>query len=161
MIFEQHQNYSNLPLTKLSLKQTFGIFFKFCHESSFFTSVSQASSRGLSSRATQRTCLCNMQDEPSLQSAPGLIFINQKSIVKTEIHPKLNPVAFVDVSSGRKYLTASTMRSSKIETIDGIEYQVVIRDITADSHPAFTGEKRFVDTAGRVEKFQSKFSRRR
>ena len=53
------------------------------------------------------------------------------------------------------------MRSSKVETIDGIEYQVVIRDITADSHPAFTGEKRFVDTAGRVEKFQSKFSRRR
>ncbi|MGC6425156.1 MAG: 50S ribosomal protein L31, partial [Lentimonas sp.] len=30
-----------------------------------------------------------------------------------------------------------------------------------DSHPAFTGEKRFVDTAGRVEKFQSKFRRRR
>ena len=102
-----------------------------------------------------------MQDEPSLQSAPRLIFINQKSIVKTEIHPKLNPVAFVDVSSGRKYLTVSTMRSSKVETIGDIEYQVVIRDITADSHPAFTGEKRFVDTAGRVEKFQSKFSRRR
>ena len=73
MIFEQHQNYSNLPLTKLSLKQTFGIFFKFCHESSFFTSVSQESSRGLSSCATQRACLCNMQDEPSLQSAPRLI----------------------------------------------------------------------------------------
>lgn len=53
------------------------------------------------------------------------------------------------------------MRSNKTETIDGVEYHVVIRDITADSHPAFTGEKRFVDTAGRVEKFQSKFSRRR
>lgn len=81
--------------------------------------------------------------------------------MKTEIHPKLNPVAFVDVSSGRKYLTVSTMRSNNTETIDGIEYQVIIRDITADSHPAFTGEKRFVDTAGRVEKFQNKFSRRR
>ena len=81
--------------------------------------------------------------------------------MKAEIHPKLNPVAFVDVSSGRKYLTVSTMRSNKTETIDGVEYQVVIRDITADSHPAFTGEKRFVDSAGRVEKFQNKFSRRR
>ena len=81
--------------------------------------------------------------------------------MKSEIHPKLNPVAFVDVSSGTKYLTVSTMRGSKTETIDGIEYQVIIRDITADSHPAFTGEKRFVDTAGRVEKFQNKFSRRR
>ena len=81
--------------------------------------------------------------------------------MKADIHPKLNPVAFVDVSTGAKYLTSSTMRSNKTETIDGVEYQVVIRDITADSHPAFTGEKRFVDTAGRVEKFQSKFSRRR
>jgi len=53
------------------------------------------------------------------------------------------------------------MRSNKTETIDGVEHQVVICDITADSHPAFTGEKRFVDTAGRVEKFQNKFSRRR
>jgi large subunit ribosomal protein L31 len=52
------------------------------------------------------------------------------------------------------------MRGSKTEIIDGNEYQVVICDITADSHPAFTGEKRFVDTAGRVEKFQNKFSRR-
>ena len=81
-------------------------------------------------------------------------------IVKTDIQPKLNPVAFVDVSSGTKYLTRSTMRGSKTETIEGVEYQVVICDITSDSHPAFTGEKRFVDTAGRVEKFQSKFRRR-
>jgi large subunit ribosomal protein L31 len=81
--------------------------------------------------------------------------------VKAEIHPKLNNVAFVDVSSGRKYLTSSTMRSGKTETIDGVDYQVVICDITADSHPAYTGEKRFVDTAGRVEKFNSKFRRRR
>jgi len=44
--------------------------------------------------------------------------------------------------------------------IDGVEYQVVLRDVTADSHPAYTGEKRFVDTAGRVEKFQTKFRRR-
>ncbi len=81
--------------------------------------------------------------------------------MKAEIHPKLNHVAFVDVSSGRKYLTRSTMRSGKTETIDGVDYQLVICDITADSHPAYTGEKRFVDTAGRVEKFNSKFRRRR
>jgi large subunit ribosomal protein L31 len=80
--------------------------------------------------------------------------------VKSNIHPKLNTVAFVDVSTGTKFLTRSTMRGSKTEAIDGVEHQVVICDITADSHPAFTGEKRFVDTAGRVEKFKSKFGRR-
>ena len=63
--------------------------------------------------------------------------------MKADIQPKLNPVAFVDVSSGTKFLTRSTMRGSKTETIDGVDYQVVICDITSDSHPAFTGEKRF------------------
>ncbi|MFP4166720.1 MAG: type B 50S ribosomal protein L31 [Opitutales bacterium] len=81
--------------------------------------------------------------------------------MKEQIHPKLNPVAFVDVSTGKRYLTQSTVRGNKTETIDGVEHQVVVCDITADSHPAFTGEKRFVDTAGRVEKFQSKFRRRK
>ena len=81
--------------------------------------------------------------------------------MKDKIHPDFKPVCFVDVSTGARFLTRSTMRSKQVETIDGVEYQVVVRDITADSHPAYTGEKRFVDTAGRVEKFQKKFSRRR
>jgi large subunit ribosomal protein L31 len=51
------------------------------------------------------------------------------------------------------------MKSIRKETIEGIEYYVVIRDVTMDSHPAYTGEKRLVDTAGRVEKFTSKFKR--
>ena len=77
------------------------------------------------------------------------------------IHPEYRPVCFVDVSTGRKFLTRSTIKTKQKETIDGVEHNVVVRDITMDSHPAFTGEKRFVDTAGRVEKFQTKFRRRR
>jgi large subunit ribosomal protein L31 len=79
--------------------------------------------------------------------------------VKADIHPKLNPVCFVDVSSGKKFLTMSTVSSKKTEVIDGIEYQVIVQDVTSDSHPAYTGEKRFVDSAGRVEKFKNKFRR--
>lgn len=81
--------------------------------------------------------------------------------MKSGIHPKLNPVCFRDVSTGRNFLTRSTMKSDKKETIDGQEYFVIVRDVTSDSHPAYTGEKRFVDSAGRVEKFQNKFRRRR
>ena len=81
--------------------------------------------------------------------------------MKKDIHPKLNEVCFVDVSTGRKFLTKSTASSKKLENVDGSDYQVLVRDVTMDSHPAYTGEKRFVDTAGRVEKFQSKFSRKR
>ena len=81
--------------------------------------------------------------------------------MKKDIHPNLNPVCFVDVSSGRKFVTKSTASSKKHENIEGVDHHVLLRDVTMDSHPAYTGEKRFVDTAGRVEKFQSKFSRKR
>lgn len=79
--------------------------------------------------------------------------------MKKSIHPELHPVCFVDVSSGKKFLTQSTIKSKKTEVIDGVEYHVFMREVTSDSHPAFTGEKRFVDTAGRVEKFKTKFRR--
>ncbi|KXU36422.1 50S ribosomal protein L31 [Cephaloticoccus primus] len=79
--------------------------------------------------------------------------------MKSEIHPSLNKVCFLDVATGRRFLTQSTMRSARKEQIDGEEYFVVVRDVTMDSHPAYTGEKRLVDTAGRVEKFTSKFKR--
>ena len=81
--------------------------------------------------------------------------------MKKDIHPTLNPVCFVDVSTGKKFISKSTASSKKTENIDGLEHSVLVRDVTMDSHPAYTGEKRFVDTAGRVEKFQSKFTRRK
>ena len=79
--------------------------------------------------------------------------------MKSEGHPALNPVCFIDVATGKKFLTRSTMKSARKEKIGDTEYFVVLRDVTMDSHPAYTGEKRLVDTAGRVEKFTSKFKR--
>ncbi|MBQ7331691.1 MAG: 50S ribosomal protein L31, partial [Opitutales bacterium] len=62
--------------------------------------------------------------------------------MKKNIHPSVNFVCFRDVSTGRKFLTTSTLSSKEKEVIDGIEYCVIPRDVTADSHPAYTGEKR-------------------
>lgn len=81
--------------------------------------------------------------------------------MKKDIHPKKYPACFVDVSTGKKFFTRSSVKSKKTEIIDGVEFQLFICDITADSHPAYTGITRFVDTAGRIEKFQNKFSRKR
>jgi large subunit ribosomal protein L31 len=81
--------------------------------------------------------------------------------VKATGHPDLNNVCFLDVATGKRFLTKSTMKSARKEQIDGQEYFVIVRDVTMDSHPAYTGEKRLVDTAGRVEKFTSKFKRTR
>lgn len=80
---------------------------------------------------------------------------------KKDKHPESHPVCFVDVSTGKEFKTVSTMRSKQKKTIDDVEHFIIMRDVTSDSHPAYTGQKRFVDTAGRVEKFQSKFRRRR
>jgi large subunit ribosomal protein L31 len=79
--------------------------------------------------------------------------------VKPEGHPSLNNVCFLDVATGKRFLTKSTMKSARKEKINGEDFFIVLRDVTMDSHPAYTGEKRLVDTAGRVEKFTSKFKR--
>jgi large subunit ribosomal protein L31 len=81
--------------------------------------------------------------------------------MKKGTHPESRPVCFVDVSNGREFLTISTARCREKKTIDGVEYGVIQCDVTSDSHPAYTGVKRFVDTAGRVEKFEKRFARRR
>jgi large subunit ribosomal protein L31 len=79
--------------------------------------------------------------------------------VKAQGHPSLNNVCFLDIGTGKRFLSRSTIKSQRVEKIDGQDYFVIVRDVTMDSHPAYTGEKRLVDTAGRVEKFTSKFKR--
>ncbi|MDR1173308.1 MAG: type B 50S ribosomal protein L31 [Puniceicoccales bacterium] len=79
--------------------------------------------------------------------------------MKNGIHPEKDPVCFIDVSTGKKLVTMSSLRSKQKDIVDGVECYVVYCDVTADSHPAYTGERRLVDTAGRVEKFNQKFSR--
>lgn len=79
--------------------------------------------------------------------------------MKDQGHPALNNVCYLDIGTGKRFLTKSTMKSARTEKIDGEDYFIVVRDVTMDSHPAYTGEKRLVDTAGRVEKFTTKFKR--
>jgi large subunit ribosomal protein L31 len=79
--------------------------------------------------------------------------------MKKEIHPHYRPVVFQDVSAGTSFLTRSTIASKDtVQWDDGNEYPLVKVDISSASHPFFTGKQKFVDTAGRVEKFQRKFA---
>lgn len=78
--------------------------------------------------------------------------------MKDGIHPDYRPVVFQDTSNGTTFITRSTMRSKEtIKWEDGNEYPLVKVDISAASHPYFTGKMKFIDTAGRVEKFQKKY----
>lgn len=79
--------------------------------------------------------------------------------MKPEIHPKYRNVVFRDVSADEMFLTRSTASSKEtVKWEDGNEYPLVKVDISSASHPFFTGKQKFVDTAGRVEKFQKKFA---
>jgi large subunit ribosomal protein L31 len=79
--------------------------------------------------------------------------------MQKDIHPNYQPVVFLDTGTGVKFLTASTIKTKeKITMDDGKEYPLIKVDISSASHPFFTGQTKFVDTAGRVEKFQKKFN---
>ena len=78
--------------------------------------------------------------------------------MKKDIHPEYNQVVFQDVQSDFKFLTRSTMKSEeKIKWEDGKEYPLIKVEVSSASHPFYTGKKIFVDTAGRVEKFNQKY----
>lgn len=79
--------------------------------------------------------------------------------MKPDIHPTTNPVVFVDSSSGAEFVTTSTLTSEETRDIDGVSHFVIRVEISSASHPFFTGEERFVDTAGRVDKFKEKLER--
>ncbi len=77
--------------------------------------------------------------------------------MQQDIHPTLNNVVFVDISTKDEIITRSTMKSNETREIDGVEHFVVKADITAFSHPFYTGTQKIVDSAGRVERFKNKF----
>jgi len=78
--------------------------------------------------------------------------------MKSGIHPDYREVVFLDTSTGFKFLTRTTMTSKeKVKWEDGKEYPLVRVDISSASHPYFTGKMKYVDSAGRVEKFQRKY----
>ena len=75
------------------------------------------------------------------------------------IHPEYREVVFRDAASGATYKTRSTMGGSgqTVEWTDGKTYPLVIVDISAASHPFWTGNQRVLDTAGRVERFRQRY----
>jgi large subunit ribosomal protein L31 len=79
--------------------------------------------------------------------------------MKDGIHPKYQPVVFRDASSGFAFLTRSTIKTPNqtIQWEDGKEYPVITVDVSSASHPFYTGKSKFVDAAGRVDKFNKKF----
>jgi large subunit ribosomal protein L31 len=81
--------------------------------------------------------------------------------MKKDIHPEsYRLVIFKDLSNGHAFLSRSCATSKETEKWeDGQEYPLVKLDITSASHPFFTGKMKFVDTAGRIDKFKNRYSK--
>lgn len=81
--------------------------------------------------------------------------------MRKEIHPKeYKFVVFQDISNGYSFLSKSTAASKEtIKWEDGKEYPLIKLEISHTSHPYFTGKMKLIDTAGRVDKFRSRYKK--
>jgi len=81
--------------------------------------------------------------------------------MKADIHPEYREVVFLDTASGATIITRSTIATSETTDVDGVEYPLAKVEISAASHPFYTGTMTIVDTAGRVERFEKRYGRRK
>ena len=79
--------------------------------------------------------------------------------MKSNTHPEnYRLVAFKDMSNNDVFITKSTVETKETTKIDGVEYPLFKLEISRTSHPYYTGKSKLVDTAGRVDKFRSKYA---
>ena len=64
--------------------------------------------------------------------------------MKDKIHPQYYTDAEVVCACGNRFTTGSTKKSLRVE-------------VCSACHPFFTGERRVMDTAGRVERFRRRY----
>ena len=80
--------------------------------------------------------------------------------MKKGVHPEnYRLVAFKDMSNNDIFLAKSTAQTSETVSVDGVEYPLVKLEISRTSHPYYTGKAKLVDTAGRIDKFKTKYAK--
>lgn len=80
--------------------------------------------------------------------------------MKDNTHPKYQEVLFVDSSTGHKFVCGSTLVTEERDTFNGKEYPVCRVSVSSASHPFYTGSNKFVDSEGRLEKFNKRYADR-
>jgi len=78
------------------------------------------------------------------------------------IHPEnYRLVVFKDMSNEFMFLTKSTADTKDTITYEGVEYPLVKMEISNTSHPFYTGKMKLVDTAGRIDKFRTRYEKKK
>ena len=82
--------------------------------------------------------------------------------MKQGIHPDIySMVASKDMSNDHVFVTRSCVNTKETITLEGVEYPLYKLEISNTSHPFYTGKMKLVDTAGRVDKFRSRYGDRK
>ena len=80
--------------------------------------------------------------------------------MKKGVHPEnYRLVAFKDMSNNDIFLAKSTAQTSETVSVEGVDYPLVKLEISRTSHPYYTGKAKLVDTAGRIDKFKTKYAK--
>ena len=80
--------------------------------------------------------------------------------MKKGIHPEnYRLVAFKDMSNNDIFLAKSTAQTNETVSVEGVEYPLVKLEISRTSHPCYTGKAKLFDTAGRIDKFKTKYAK--
>ncbi len=81
--------------------------------------------------------------------------------MKTDIHPKnYRDVVFKDMSNEQIVITKSAVNTKETIKIDGVEYPLYKVEISSMSHPFYTGQMKFVDSSGRVDRFNQRYKKK-
>jgi large subunit ribosomal protein L31 len=80
--------------------------------------------------------------------------------MKSEIHPEYHKVIFVDSATGDEIITRSTLTSKETREIDGEQVPVVKLEISAFSHPFWTGTMRELDSDGKIDRFRRRYAKK-
>ena len=67
---------------------------------------------------------------------------------------------FKDISCDYAFISKSCIETKDTITMeDGVEYPLIKLEISHMSHPYYTGKMKLIDTAGRVDKYRSRFEK--
>lgn len=81
--------------------------------------------------------------------------------MRSGIHPSYKRVVYLDTSTGDQWLGYTTSNPGETVSFEGEELPVIRLDISAKSHPFWTGQARTVDAEGRIDRFKRRYSRRK
>lgn len=80
--------------------------------------------------------------------------------MRTGIHPEYHKVIYHDSATAEEWIGFSTLKPEESKLHEGEELPLIRLDISAKSHPFWTGQARTVDAEGRIDRFKRRYAKK-